>query len=97
MTHSQGDASCVRDATDRLRALVERRRPDLLELFDRTVSVRVNGGLFSDDVAWISALDDVVRVLQRAGAGPVVREAMDVHACPSAYMTAARLGTLIPG
>jgi hypothetical protein len=91
---SQGDASCVAAALDKLERAVAQQRPDILPWFQRMKSARVGGLATSAD--YVVVLDDLVRGLQKSGAGGVVKDTLTMAECPTAYMIAVRLGTIAP-
>ncbi len=93
--HNQADASCLPAAIDRLEKGVAQQRPDLVQWFQRTKDARVDSR-FATAGDLVIVLDELVKGLQRAGAGAVVKAALSMEACPTAYMTAVRLGTIAP-
>jgi hypothetical protein len=92
--HQQGDARCLPAAIQRLREGVQQQRPDLAPWFDEVLQAAL--GSFASDMDYIAALDTLVRGLQRAGAGGVIKNSMSMKECPSAFMTAARLNNIAP-
>lgn len=94
---TQGDASCVPNAIRLLERAVAQQRPDLSAWVTRTKTAYLGSGGFATAADHVVALDEIVRGLQRAGAGGVVKSALSMRSCPTAYMTAVRLGTIAPG
>lgn len=91
---SQGDASCVAAALDKLEAAVAQQRPDILPWFQRTKAAQVSGLVTNAD--YVTVLDSLVRGLQKSGAGGVVKSTLTMQQCPTAFMIAVRLGTIAP-
>ena len=86
----QNDGSCLPDSVQRLRALLMQERPELAGRVDEILSMLQP--VTSAD--WAVAVDQIIRGLQRAGAGALVARALNNGACPSARIAAVRLGTL---
>ena len=93
--YNQSDVSCLPATIDRLEKAIQQQRPDLAGWFAQTKSARVDSR-FATNSDMVVVLDELVRGLQRAGAGGVVKSILSMKACPTAYMTAVRLGTIAP-
>ncbi len=93
--YNQSDVSCLPDTIDRLEKAIAKQRPDLSAWFTQTKAAHVDTRL-ATNADMVIVLDTLVRGLQRAGAGPVIKSTLSMKACPTAYMTAVRLGTIMP-